>query len=303
MASGDLRTELQTRFGIHKLDKGLLMKWDANMSILYVRARAGRPELRDLETDQYGHSAREAWELANERLCQRLEQMDGQAATSSATANECSTQQVQRSQRMVVTPTGPTACLENGSSDGSTLEGRGANVGQGEQHGSNESASWALSKSQRKNLEKRNVEDSQKLVNALPEPIKRKVQNKRIEEVSLDLGARPVVRFGGGKNSTLEQLPKIQFEDIECVLNRCEISSNFSERSGIHGTLHRVSRILSEDGERVIGMTIRAGFAVKPDLYPARHWLHMSQLLVGPPGTGTFMTSLLLLWYSFNAQI
>jgi hypothetical protein len=204
---------------------------------------------------------------------------------------------------MVFTPTGPTACLENGSSDGSTLEGRGANVGQWAQHGSNESASWALSESQRKNLEKRNVDDSHKLVNALPKPIKRKVQNKRIEEVGLDLGARPVVRFEGGKNSTLEQLPKIQFEDFECVLNRCEISSNFSERSGIHGTLHRVSKILSEDGERVIGMTIRAGFAGKPDLYRARHWLHMSQLLVGPPGTGTFMTSLLLLWYSFNAQI
>jgi stage III sporulation protein SpoIIIAA len=169
----------------------------------------------------------------------------------------------------------------------------------------NESASWALSESQRANLERRDVDDSQKLVNALPKSMKRKVQNtnKRIEEVGLDLGAHPVVRFEGGTNSTLEQVREIQFEDIECVLNRCEISSNFSERSGIHGTLHRVSRILSEDGERVIGMTIRAGFAVKPDLYPARHWLHMSQLLVGPPGTGTFMTSLLLLWYSFNAQI
>jgi hypothetical protein len=192
-----------------------------------------------------------------------------------------------------------------GSSDGSTLEGRGANVGQCAQHGSNESASWALSESQRASLERRNVDDLETLENALPEPIKEVVQdtNERIEEVGLDRGAYPVVRFDGGKNSTLEQLPKIQSEDIKCVLNRCEKSSNFSERSGIHGTLHRVSRILSEDGERVIGMTIRAGFAVKPDLYPARHWLHMSQLLVGPPGTGTFMTSLLLLWYSFNAQI
>jgi hypothetical protein len=192
-----------------------------------------------------------------------------------------------------------------GSSDGSTLEGRGANVGQWAQHGSNESASWALSKSQWANLKKRNDDDSQTLVNALPESIKGVVQkrSKDIEEVGLDLGAHPVLRFDDGNNSTFKQLPKIQLEDINCVLNRCEESSNSSERSGIHGTLHRVSRILSEDGERVIGMTIRAGFAVKPDLYPARHWLHMSQLLVGPPGTGTFMTSLLLLWYSFNAQI
>jgi hypothetical protein len=296
---------LQERFGIHKLDKGLLMKWDANESILYVRARAARPELDFLEIDQPGQTARQAWELANERLCQLLEQMDSQAATTSATADECSTQQVQPSQNMVVTPTGPTARLENGSSDGSTLEGRGANVGQWAQHGNNESASWALSESQRVNLERRNVDDSHKLVNALPESIKEVVQdtNERIEEVGLDLGAHPVVRFEGETNSTLEQVREIRFEDIECVLNRCEISSNFSERSGIHGTLHRVSKILSEDGERVIGMTIRAGFAVKPDLYPARHWLHMSQLLVGPPGTGTFMTSLLLLWYSFNAQI
>ena len=279
------------------------MKWDANMSILYVHAR--RPELRGLEINQWGQTEKHAKKLANKHLCQRLEQMGDQAATPSATANEGSTQQVQHSQRMVFTPTDPTACLENGSSDGSTLEGRGANVGQWAQHGSNGSASWALSESERVNLERRNVDDSQKLVNALPESIKEVVQdtNERIEEVGLDLGAHPVVRFEGDTNSTLEQVREIQVEDIKGVLNRCEISSNFSERNGIHGTLHRVSRISSEDGKRPIGMTIRAGFAVKPDLYPARDWLHMSQLLVGPPGTGTFMTSLLLLWCSFNAQI
>ena len=295
MASGNLQTELKRHFGIHPLNRGLLMKWDANMSILYVHAR--RPELRGLEINQPGQTEKHAKKLANKHLCQRLEQMGDQAATPSATANEGSTQQVQHSQNMVWT--------RRGSSDGSTLEGRGANVDQWAQHGSNESASWALSESEQENLDERDFDDSQKLVNALPESIKEVVQdaNEHIEEVGLDRGAHPVVRFKGGKNSTLEQLPKIQSEDIECVRNRCEISSNSSQRSGIRGTLHRVSRILSEDGERVIGMTIRAGFAGKPDLYPARRWLRMSQLLVGPPGTGTFMTSLLLLWYSFNAQI
>ncbi|KNE69903.1 hypothetical protein AMAG_14751 [Allomyces macrogynus ATCC 38327] len=111
-----------------------------------------------------------------------------------------------------------------------------------------------------------------------------------LNEVILDLGRRPLLRFFGTSKPAAEltQLPPVTMEDLEAIFEGRKWSSD--RRGGIDGMLHRISWISDRD-DNVVGLTIRVGRACPPG-YGVGQMLQdlvasgKSILILGKPGSG-----------------
>ncbi len=106
-----------------------------------------------------------------------------------------------------------------------------------------------------------------------------------IEEIIVDLGRPPCVRFrGGGEPLTLSR--EASREDLQYVLGRV---TRFREdnRTGIERTLHRIACIRDRYHE-IIGFTFRAGRMVEGAARPIEDLLASgcNLLVIGAPGVG-----------------
>ena len=101
--------------------------------------------------------------------------------------------------------------------------------------------------------------DLNALLDILPQKIKRNIQSGLLDdaiEIVLDIGRIPEVRFGNGKIMYIGS-DATSREDIDFIVSRvAEFTSD--NRSGIAGTLHRISAIRNRQGH-VIGLTCRIG--------------------------------------------
>ena len=104
-------------------------------------------------------------------------------------------------------------------------------------------------------------------------------------EIVLDIGRVAEIRHSGGK---IEKLGKdiVNEDDIEYVTSRIQ---NFTHdnRSGIPGTLHRISGIRNRQG-KVIGLTCRIGRVVTGTITCIKDICTQGKsiLFLGPPGVG-----------------
>ena len=104
-------------------------------------------------------------------------------------------------------------------------------------------------------------------------------------EIVLDIGRMPEVRHSGGR---IEKLGNeiIDENDIEFVASRIQEFTH-DNRSGIPGTLHRISGIRNRQG-KVIGLTCRIGRVVTGTIACIKDICTQGKsiLFLGPPGVG-----------------
>ena len=103
--------------------------------------------------------------------------------------------------------------------------------------------------------------DLDRLVEILPDRIREHIDYPKMDdviEIVLDIGRPPEMRHADGKIEYLGN-SDITYDDI------CHITSRVQEftsdnRSGIPGTLHRISAIRNRQG-KVVGLTCRSRWA------------------------------------------
>jgi len=104
-------------------------------------------------------------------------------------------------------------------------------------------------------------------------------------EIVLDIGRAPEVRHSGGKIEKLGH-ENVNENDIEFVTSRIQAFTH-DNRSGIPGTLHRISAIKNRQG-KVIGLTCRIGRVVTGTIACIKDFCTQGKsiLFLGPPGVG-----------------
>ena len=126
------------------------------------------------------------------------------------------------------------------------------------------------------------------LLAVLPDKIKSQITYSKMEdviEIVLDIGRRPEIRYSDGKIDKLDT-GEITSEDIEEVTSKLpEFTSD--NRSGIPGTLHRISAIRNRQG-KVVGLTCRVGRVVTGTIACIKDFCLMGKsiLFLGRPGVG-----------------
>ena len=110
-------------------------------------------------------------------------------------------------------------------------------------------------------------------------------------EVTMDIGRSPTIRKINGESDVPVMSRTITRADVETVL-RYAGSLDARNRTGVDGTLHRISAILNPRNE-VIGLTCRVGRATPGLALPLHPVLKTNEslLIIGTPGSGK--TSLL----------
>ena len=130
--------------------------------------------------------------------------------------------------------------------------------------------------------------DLDRLMEVVPEKVKRHVSYEQMEdviEIVLDIGRVPEIRHAGGN---IEYLGKeiVNDNDIKYITDRIQ---NFTSdnRSGIPGTLHRISAIRNRQG-KIIGLTCRIGRVVTGTIACIKDFCIMGKsiLFLGRPGVG-----------------
>ncbi len=131
-------------------------------------------------------------------------------------------------------------------------------------------------------------DDLQKLVNVLPPGITKELKKRdltELVEVVLDIGRLPEVRY---LNRDLEYLgeKEVTQEDIDYVTERIEDFTS-DNRTGIPGTLHRISAIKNRKG-KAIGLTCRIGRVVTGTISCIEDIVKKDRsiLFLGRPGVG-----------------
>lgn len=131
-------------------------------------------------------------------------------------------------------------------------------------------------------------EDIEKLYNVLPESILQPLKQKNMEEIIeivMDLGRLPEIRKADGKIEFLSKELVTQ-EQINYVSEKIEDFAS-DNRSGIAGTLHRISAIKNRKG-KTIGLTCRVGRVVTGTILCIKDIVlkGKSILFLGRPGVG-----------------
>ena len=126
------------------------------------------------------------------------------------------------------------------------------------------------------------------LLAVMPDKIKSQITYSKMEdviEIVLDIGRRPEIRHADGKIDKLDT-GEITIEDIEAVTSKLpEFTTD--NRSGIPGTLHRISAIRNRQG-KVVGLTCRVGRVVTGTIACIKDFCLMGKsiLFLGRPGVG-----------------
>ncbi len=130
--------------------------------------------------------------------------------------------------------------------------------------------------------------DLDKLVEILPQRIRQCISYDRMDdaiEIVLDLGRVPEIRHSDGKIEYLET-DNVTESDLEFITERIpEFTSD--NRSGIAGTLHRISAIRNRQG-KIVGLTCRIGRVVTGTISCIKDICLQGKsiLFLGRPGVG-----------------
>lgn len=130
--------------------------------------------------------------------------------------------------------------------------------------------------------------DIDKLVAILPPKVKNHLTHEKLVdviEIVLDIGRVPEIRHSGGDIEYIE-CGIVEDDDIVHITNRIQEFTS-DNRSGIPGTLHRISAIRNRQG-KVVGLTCRIGRVVTGTIACIKDFctLGKSILFLGPPGVG-----------------
>lgn len=130
--------------------------------------------------------------------------------------------------------------------------------------------------------------DLDRLIEILPEKVKRYISYDQMEdviEIVLDIGRTPEIRHAGGRIEYLG-CEIVNDEDISYITERVQEFTS-DNRSGIPGTLHRISAIRNRQG-KVIGLTCRIGRVVTGTIACIKDicMMNKSILFLGRPGVG-----------------
>ncbi len=130
--------------------------------------------------------------------------------------------------------------------------------------------------------------DLDRLIEILPDKVRKHINYGQMEdviEIVLDIGRTPEVRHAGGR---IEYLGSniVNYEDISFITQRIQEFTS-DNRSGIPGTLHRISAIRNRQG-KVIGLTCRIGRVVTGTIACIKDFCMMNKsiLFLGRPGVG-----------------
>ena len=130
--------------------------------------------------------------------------------------------------------------------------------------------------------------DIEKLVEVLPQKIKQGISYASMDdaiEIVLDLGRVPEIRHSDGKIEYIN-VSAVEEEDLGYIISKIpEFTSD--NRSGIAGTLHRISAIRNRQG-KVVGLTCRIGRVVTGTISCIKDIClqNKSILFLGRPGVG-----------------
>ena len=130
--------------------------------------------------------------------------------------------------------------------------------------------------------------DIEKLTEILPLRIKRNIQEGLLDdaiEIVLDIGRIPEIRLGNGKIITIGN-DNITREDLDYITKQLPEFTH-DNRSGIAGTLHRISAIRNRQG-KIVGLTCRIGRVITGTIECIRDFVvqNKSILFLGRPGVG-----------------
>ncbi len=130
--------------------------------------------------------------------------------------------------------------------------------------------------------------DLERLLAIMPPKVKSNLTEDDLSdviEIVLDVGRIPEVRHSGGR---IEKLgcDLTQEEDIDFVTSKIQDFTH-DNRSGIPGTLHRISAIRNRQG-KIIGLTCRIGRVVTGTISCIKDFCTQGKsiLFLGPPGVG-----------------
>ena len=131
-------------------------------------------------------------------------------------------------------------------------------------------------------------EDIKNFIKILPEKIKKQIKNENLEdalEIVLDLGRVPEIRNLNGEINYINT-DKITQEDIDYVVRNIPPFTH-DNRSGISGTLHRISAIRNRQ-DKVIGLTLRIGRSITGTIDCINDIIQKNKsiLFLGRPGVG-----------------
>jgi stage III sporulation protein SpoIIIAA len=130
--------------------------------------------------------------------------------------------------------------------------------------------------------------DLDRLVEILPIKVREHINYQKMDdviEIVLDIGRRPEIRHSDGKIEYLGDAD-ITYEDIECITSQVQEFTS-DNRSGIPGTLHRISAIRNRQG-KVVGLTCRIGRVITGTISCIKDIClqNKSILFLGRPGVG-----------------
>lgn len=130
--------------------------------------------------------------------------------------------------------------------------------------------------------------DLDRLIEILPQKVKTHLNYENLHdviEIVLDIGRMPELRHSGGRIETFGVEP-ITDEDISYITGKIADFTT-DNRSGIPGTLHRVSAIRNRQG-KIIGLTCRIGRVVTGTIACIKDFVTQGKsiLFLGRPGVG-----------------
>ena len=130
--------------------------------------------------------------------------------------------------------------------------------------------------------------DLEKLIEILPEKIRSHITYESMSdviEIVMDIGRIPEIRHSSGKIEYLDT-SEVTDEDILYITSRVQEFTS-DNRSGIPGTLHRISAIRNRQG-KIIGLTCRIGRVVTGTIACIKDFCmqNKSILFLGRPGVG-----------------
>lgn len=130
--------------------------------------------------------------------------------------------------------------------------------------------------------------DLERLLAIMPRKVVSNLSCEKMDdviEIVLDIGRVPEVRHAGGRIEKL-QCETVNDEDIAFVTSHLQEFTH-DNRSGIPGTLHRISAIRNRQG-KVVGLTCRIGRVVTGTIDCIKDICTQGKsiLFLGPPGVG-----------------
>lgn len=130
--------------------------------------------------------------------------------------------------------------------------------------------------------------DLDRLIEILPQKVKTHLNYENLHdviEIVLDIGRMPELRHSGGRIETFGIEP-ITDEDILYITGKIADFTT-DNRSGIPGTLHRVSAIRNRQG-KIVGLTCRIGRVVTGTIACIKDFVTQGKsiLFLGRPGVG-----------------